>query len=100
MEYTDNDRKEVFTMIGKNINYYRYHCNNDKIMNDKGYVTIEKLAEEINSSPNMLYNLTAKNVDQGVSIVFVDKIAKVLNVKLSCFFDSKTLQVPPKYKNF
>ena len=41
-------------MIGKNINYYRFHSNNTKIMNEKGYVTIEKLAEEINSSANML----------------------------------------------
>ena len=84
-------------MIGKNINYYRFHSNNTKIMNEKGYVTIEKLAEEINSSANMLYNLTAKNVNQGVSITYIDKIAKALDVSLYCFFLEEPIQNPPKY---
>lgn len=98
MEYTDNDKKELLKLIGKNINYYRYHCNNSKIMNDKGFVTIERLAEEINSSPNMLYNLTAENVEQGVSIVFLDKLARVLDISLYCFFLNAPIQNPPKYK--
>ena len=85
-------------MIGKNINYYRFHSNNTKIMNEKGYVTIEKLAEEINSSANMLYNLTAKNVNQGVSITYIDKIAKALDVSLYCFFLKEPIQNPPKYE--
>lgn len=98
MEYTDNDKKELLKLIGKNINYYRYHCNNTKIMNDKGFVTIERLAEEIDSSPNMLYNLTAENVEQGVSIVFLDKLARVLDISLYCFFLNAPIQNPPKYK--
>lgn len=97
MKYTDKDKKDLLKFIGKNVNYYRYHCNNDKIMNDKGFVTIERLAEEIDSSPNMLYNLTAKNVEQGVSIVFIDKIARVLDVDLYCFFLKTPILNPPKY---
>ena len=85
-------------MIGKNINYYRFHSNNTKIMNEKGYVTIEKLAEEINSSANMLYNLTAKNVKQGVSLIYLDKVAKALDVGLYCFFLKEPIQNPPKYE--
>ena len=98
MNYTEENRKDLLILIGKNINYYRYHCNNSKIMNEKGFVTIEKLAEEIDSSPNMLYNLTAKKVEQGVSIIFIDKLARALDVSLHCFFLKKTLQNPPKYE--
>ena len=98
MEYTDNDKKELLKLIGANLSYYRYHCNNTSIMNDKGFVTIERLAEEIDSSPNMLYNLTAKNVEQGVSIVFLDKLARVLDISLYCFFLNVPIQSPPKYK--
>lgn len=98
MRYTDTNKKELLTLIGKNINYYRYHCNNTKIMNDKGFVTIERLAEEIDSSSNMLYNLTAKNVEQGVSVIFLDKLARVLDVSLNCFFLNMPLQNPPRYK--
>lgn len=99
MNYTDKDKRDLLTLIGKNINYYRYHCNNTKIMNDKGFVTIERLAEEIGSSPNMLYNLTAKSVEQGVSIAFLDKLARTLNVSLSCFFLKEPTLNPPKYKD-
>ena len=95
--YNEDNKKELFQLIGKNINYYRYHCNNTKLMNEKGFVTIEKLAEKIDSSPNMLYNLTAKNVNQGVSIVFIDKIARALDVSLYCFFLKEPVQNPPKY---
>lgn len=97
MKYTNEDKKELLRLIGKNVNYYRYHCNNTMITNDKGFVTIEKLAEVIDSSPNMLYNLTAENVEQGVSIIFIDKIAKSLDIELSCFFLKTPIQNPPKY---
>lgn len=97
MNYTDKDKKDLLTLIGKNINYYRYHSNNIKLMNEKGFVTIERLAEEIDSSPNMLYNLTAKNVEQGVSVVFLDRLARALDVSLYCFFLNTPMQNPPKY---
>lgn len=97
MKYTDDNKKELLKLIGKKVNYYRYHCNNTDIMNEKEFVTIEKLAEEIESSPNMLYNLTAENVEQGVSIVFIDKIAKSLDVDLYCFFLKEPILNPPKY---
>ncbi len=97
MKDTTNNKEKLLTLLGKNINYYRFHCNNKNIMNDKGYVTIEKLAEEINSSANMLYNLTAKNVKQGVSLIYIDKIARALNVSLHCFFLKDPISNPPQY---
>lgn len=98
MLYSDENRSKLLQLIGKNINFYRYHCNNTKILNDKGFVTIEKLAEQIDSSSNMLYNLTAKNVKQGVSVVYLDKLARALDVSLYCFFLKEPLQNPPKYE--
>ena len=98
MNYTQKDKKELLMRIGRNINYYRYHSNNTKLMNEKGFVTIEKLAESIGSSSNMLYNLTAKNVEQGVSIVFIDKLARALDIRIDCFFLTEPLLNPPKYK--
>ena len=65
--------------------------------NEKGFVTIEKLAEQIDSSPNMLYNLTSKKVKQGVSLVFLDKLARTLDISLYCLFLKEPLQNPPKY---
>lgn len=98
MSYSDENKRELLQLIGKNINYYRYHSNNSKLMNEKGFVTIETLAEEIDSSPNMLYNLTAKNVEQGVSVIFLDKLARALDVSLHCFFLKETMQNPPRYE--
>ena len=97
MKYKNSQKNKLLQLIGNNINYYRYHCNNPKIMNEKGFVTIEKLAEEIDSSANMLYNLTAKNVTQGVSILFLDKLAQALDISLYCFFLKEPLANPPKY---
>lgn len=97
MIYNDDNKRALHKLIGKNVKYYCYHCNNTKIMNDKGFVTIEKLAEVIDSSANMLYNLTAENVEQGVSIVFIDKIARALDVDLHCFFLKTPIVNPPKY---
>lgn len=48
----------------------------------KGFVTIERLTEEIDSSSNMLYNFTAKNVEKGASVVFLDRLARALNDNL------------------
>ena len=98
MKYNDSNKKSLLKLIGKNVNYYRYHCNNTAIMNDKGFVTIEKLAEAIDSSPNMLYNLTAENVEQGVSIIFIDKIARALDVDLFYFFLKEPVANPIQYE--
>lgn len=97
MLYSDENKIKLLQLIGKNINYYRYHCNNNKILNEKGFVTIEKLAEQIDSSPYMLYNLTSKKVEQGVSVVFLDKLARALDISLYCLFLKEPLQNPPKY---
>lgn len=44
MLYSEENKRKLLQLVGKNINYYRYHCNNYKILNEKGFVTIEKLA--------------------------------------------------------
>ena len=97
MLYSEENKRKLLQLVGKNINYYRYHCNNYKILNEKGFVTIEKLAEQTDSSPNMLYNLTSKKVKQGVSLVFLDKLARTLDISLYCLFLKEPLQNPPKY---
>ena len=97
MKYTDTYKTDLLKMIGNNVKYYCYHCNNQTIMNERGIVTIERLAEEIDSSPNMLYNLTAKNVEQGVSLVFIDKIARALDVDLYYFFLRTPVSNPNRY---
>lgn len=97
MNYTNEDKKALLKLIGKNVKFYCNRCNNTKLINDKGIVTMERLAEEIESSPNMLYNLTAENVEQGVSIVFIDKVARALDVDLYCFFLKEPIPNPPKY---
>ena len=98
MFYTDDNKRELLQLIGKNVSYYRYHSNNHKKKKEKGFVTVEKLAEVVDSSPNMIYNLTAKNVEQGVSVVFLDKLARALDVALYCFFLDEPIENPPKYK--
>lgn len=97
MVYTSDNKRELLQRIGNNISFYRYHSNNSKIMNEKGFVPVEKLAEEIDSSPNMIYNLTAKKVEQGASISFIDKIARALDISLYCFFLREPLSNPPRY---
>lgn len=97
MVYTCTQKKELLEMIGRNINFYRYHSNNKELMNEKGVVSVERLAEAIDSSPNMIYNLTSKKVEQGASISFLDKIARALDVSLYCFFLNTPVFHPPRY---
>ena len=51
MLYSEENKRKLLQLVGKNINYYRYQ---DNQVHEKGFVTIEKLAEQIDSSPNML----------------------------------------------
>lgn len=97
MIYTDKYKTELLEQIGRNLTYYRYRCNNANLLNERGFVSMEKLAEEIDSSVNMLYNLTAKNVEQGVSLAFIDKLARALDISLHCFFLKEPIPNPPKY---
>ena len=91
------EKLEILELVSKNINFYRYHCNNTNIMNEKGIATVEKLAEESGTSPNMVYNLTAKNVRQGVSLELLDKIARALDISIYCLFLKEPNFNPEKY---
>lgn len=75
------EEKELYTIIGKNIRYYRklYSLN-------KKEMTQEALAELANVSTSLIGNLESKKTTQGVSIYNLYKISKILNVPIEYFF--------------
>ncbi len=75
------EEKELYTIIGKNIRYYRklYSLN-------KKEMTQEALAELANVSTSLIGNLESKKTTQGISIYTLYKISKILNVPIEYFF--------------
>ena len=75
------EEKELYTIIGKNIRYYRklYRLN-------KKEMTREALAELANVSTSLIGNLESKKTTQGISIYNLYKISKILNVPIEYFF--------------
>lgn len=75
------EEKELYTIIGKNIRYYRklYSLN-------KKEMTQEALAELANVSTSLIGNLESKKNTQGISIYNLYKISKILNVPIEYFF--------------
>ena len=75
------DEKEIYTIIGKNIKYYRklYSLNVEEL-------TQEHLAELANVSTSLIGNLESKNTYQGISIYNLYKISLILNVPIEKFF--------------
>lgn len=71
-----NDR-ELFNIIGSNIKYFRllYSLNNEKI-------TQEKLAELSDVSTSVIGGLESKKVNQGISVLTLYKISKILDVSI------------------
>ena len=80
LELTEEE-KELYTIIGKNIRYYRklYSLN-------KKEMTQEALAELANVSTSLIGNLESKKTTQGISIYNLYKISKILNVPIEYFF--------------
>ena len=77
----DIDEKELYSIIGKNIRYYRkLYSLNVKDM------TQEHLAEIINVSTSLIGNLESKKTYQGISVYNLYKISKILNVPIENFF--------------
>lgn len=75
------EEKDLYTIIGKNIRYYRkLYCLNKKEM------TQEALAELANVSTSLIGNLESKKTTQGISIYNLYKISKILNVPIEYFF--------------
>ena len=75
------EEKELYTIIGKNLRYYRklYSLN-------KKEMTQEALAELANVSTSLIGNLESKKTTQGISIYNLYKISKILNVPIEYFF--------------
>ncbi len=73
--------KELYSIIGKNIRYYRklYSLN-------KKELTQESLAEIANVSTSLIGNLESKKTQQGISIYNLYKISKILDVPIEKFF--------------
>ncbi len=75
------DEKQLYSIIGKNIRYYRkLYSLNVKDM------TQERLAEIANVSTSLIGNLESKKTYQGISIYNLYKISKILNVPIEKFF--------------
>ena len=79
--YEFKNEKELYTIIGKNIRYYRklYSLN-------KKELTQEALAEIANVSTSLIGNLESKKTYQGISIFNLYKISKILEVPIEKFF--------------
>ncbi len=75
------DEKQLYSIIGKNIRYYRklYSLN-------KREMTQETLAEIANVSTSLIGNLESKKTYQGISIYNLYKISKILEVPIDNFF--------------
>ena len=79
--YNFKSEKELYTIIGKNIRYYRklYSLN-------KKELTQEALAEIANVSTSLIGNLESKKTYQGISILNLYKISQILEVPIEKFF--------------
>ncbi len=80
-KYIFINEKELYSIIGKNIRYYRklYSLN-------KKELTQEALAEIANVSTSLIGNLESKKTYQGISIFNLYKISKILEVPIENFF--------------
>ncbi len=73
--------KELYSIIGNNIRYYR------KLFSlTKREITQQELAKLINSSTSLIGNLESKNTYQGISVYNLYKISKILDVPIDNFF--------------
>ncbi len=80
-KYNFKNEKELYSIIGKNIRYYRklYSLN-------KREMTQETLAEIANVSTSLIGNLESKKTYQGISIYNLYKISNILEVPIENFF--------------
>ena len=73
---------ELFKIIGSNVKYYR------KLYNlNKGKMTQENLAELVDVSTALIGNLESNKISQGISVLTLWKISKVLDVPIENLFD-------------
>ena len=79
--YIFKSEKELYSVIGKNIRYYRKL---DSL--NKKELTQEQLAEIANVSTSLIGNLESKKTYQGISIYNLYKISNILEVPIESFF--------------
>ena len=95
-KYEENE-KEIYRRLGSNVKFYRLNNNCPRDITDKyGRISQEALAELIDSSANMISNLEAESVKQSCSVVFIERIAKALNIPLYAFFLKVPIKNPPE----
>ena len=71
------NEEEFYRIIGQNIKKFRHEYNKNHPP-----ITQEKLAELVNVSVSLISSLESKKVTQGISIVTLYNISKVLNVSM------------------
>lgn len=69
--------KELYSIIGQNVKYYRllYTLNKEKL-------TQEKLAELVDVSTTVIGGLESEKANQGISVLTLYKICKALGVSM------------------
>lgn len=82
---TEEELKKIYTMISKNVKYYRLN-NNSKYGDEYGRITQERLAELCDVSLSLIANIESKKVHQTFSISVIASISKVLNIPFEEFF--------------
>jgi len=92
------NEKKIFDKIGKAIKFYRINHNvtDKRFLDEYNQISQEKLAEMIGSSVSQIRNLESPKTEQGISIIFLEKIANALNIPLYAFFLDKPTVNPPK----
>ncbi len=82
---TEEELNRIFTMISRNVKYYRIN-NNSKYSDMYGKISQEKLAELWDVSQSLIANIESEKVKQTFSITVIATISKVLNVPFEDFF--------------
>lgn len=82
---TNSELDKIFTMISRNVKYYRIH-NNSKYADGYGRISQEKLAELCDVSQSLIANIESEKVKQTFSITVIASISKALNVPFENFF--------------
>ncbi len=73
---------ELFKIIGNNVKYYR------KLYNlNKGKMTQENLAELADVSTALIGNLESEKISQGISVLTLWKISKILEISVDDLFN-------------
>ena len=78
---------ELFKIIGSNVKYYR------KLYNlNKGKMTQEDLAELADVSTALIGNLESEKISQGISVLTLWKISKILEISVDDLFNDTKLK--------